>query len=209
MGKKIQIVGTGPGDISYTTPLALDAIQKAEVLVGAQRLLVTFARPEQLQIPIAKDLKKVVKIINEQRQNKKVVVMVTGDTGVFSFAGYLGKYIDPENLEYIPGISSIQLMFARLKRNWNDVQIFSMHGRNDELLVQNIKNSKISALLTGEPWTVQKISRFLVENGVEDLAVALGKDLSYPHEKVIFSNLINLSRDDNDYSNSVMVIFNG
>jgi len=186
----------------------LKNIESAEVLVGGQRLLDVFGCPGQIQFPIGKDLKMVLDFINKQMNKKQVVVLVSGDTGIFSFANYLVKYMDNNLLEFIPGISSVQVMFARLKRSWNEALILSMHGRTINTLPEQIKGSSITALLTGEPWNPKKIAQYLLENDIGDLKTAIGKDLSYAEEKIVFSSLQMLAVDDNDYRNTVMVIFN-
>ncbi|QGU00253.1 Cobalt-precorrin-7 (C5)-methyltransferase [Candidatus Syntrophocurvum alkaliphilum] len=208
MSNKVTIVGTGPGDIRYITPMALEKIKNADVLVGPKRLLDELATPQQIQIFLNKNLKEITENIYKYQNNKKVVVMVSGDTGLFSYANYLSSYIEAKYLEIIPGISSVQLMFARLKRSWENAQMISVHGRNDENLVQKIKSNPISAVLTGNPWTVTEISKHLLKHGVPNLDVAVGKDLSYPEEQIIYSNLEELTKDRADYNNSVMVIFN-
>jgi len=133
---------------------------------------------------------------------------VSGDTGIFSLANYLLNHIDGEDIDFIPGISSVQVMFARLKRPWNEASILSIHGRCPDQLPAVIKSSRITALLTGSPWTPQEIARFLKENEVPDLRVALGKNLSYQEEQIVYSSLAQLLNDNADYSNTVMVIFN-
>ncbi len=204
----VKVVGTGPGDSRYITPLALEAIRNGEVIIGARRLLNSFAQPQQVQVIVDRDLRALVACIEEHRHHRRVVVLVSGDTGIFSLADYLNKHMDNGVLEFIPGISSIQLMFARLKRPWQEAQIVSMHGRSGEDLSEQIKSATITAVLTGAPWTPQAIAQFLLEKGALDLQLALGKDLSYPHEKLVFCSLQELSLDKEDYSNTVMVIFN-
>jgi cobalt-precorrin-7 (C5)-methyltransferase len=208
MAAKIVVIGTGPGDARYMSPIALEAIGRAEVLVGGQRLLDAFAGPEQIQYPVERDLPRLIEFIQEQRKRRRVAVMVSGDTGIFSLATYLLNHFDREEMEFIPGISSLQVMFARLKRSWHEAAILSTHGRGPEHLLAIIKNSPLTALFTGAPWTPVEIARYLKENGVPDLQVALGKDLSYPEEQIIYTSLELLTHDQAAYNNTVMVIFN-
>jgi cobalt-precorrin-7 (C5)-methyltransferase len=208
LAHKVRVVGTGPGSEKYITPIALEAIRDAGILVGGQRLLDTFGHDYQEKFPIKNNLTTVIKYIKEKMQFEKIVVLVSGDTGIFSFANYLLKHIDSEDLEFIPGISSLQIMFARLKKPWNEAQILSLHGRSLDILPTIVKESPITALLTGNPWTPQKIARFLLDNQITGLKVAIGKDLSYPHEKIVHTTLDLLFEDKQDYTNSVMVIFN-
>lgn len=204
----VTVVGTGPGDPLYISPLAQQAIENAEVIVGAPRLLTQLASSQQVQVPVDRDLPGLVEFIEEKRHQQKIVVLVSGDTGVYSLADYLGRHMDNEVLEFIPGISSIQVMFARLKRPWQQARIISMHGRNWAGLAEAINDSPLTAILTGTPWTPQAIAQYLLQEGLPDLKVVLGQDLTYPREKIVFCSLQELSRDSHDYYNTVMVIFN-
>ncbi|MEW6623440.1 MAG: precorrin-6y C5,15-methyltransferase (decarboxylating) subunit CbiE [Bacillota bacterium] len=211
MAGKVKVVGTGPGDFAYATPAALAAIKDAEVLIGGQRLLNAFARPDQEQISIGRDLKNIIGIIEEYRHNRKVAVLVSGDTGIFSFADYLVKHLGKDIFEFVPGISSLQVMFARLKEPWTEAQILSLHGRcekNLDAMVELIKNSRLTALFSGVPWTPQRIAQYLLIKGTANLKTVVGKDLTYPEEKLVFCDFKTLAVDQQDYSNSVMVIIN-
>ncbi|KUG05469.1 cobalt-precorrin-6y c5-methyltransferase [hydrocarbon metagenome] len=204
----VQVVGTGPGNPAYITPLALQTIRSAEVLVGGGRLLDTFAEREQIQVIIKQDLAGIVSYLQKERFNKKIVVLVSGDTGIFSFADYLLKNMDREVLEFIPGVSSLQLMFARLKRSWVEAQILSMHGRCMDLAAEVVRHYPLTALLTGTPWSPQKIASHLLSQDLPDLMVAVGKDLSYTEERIEFFTLKALACESRDFNNSIMVIFN-
>jgi cobalt-precorrin-7 (C5)-methyltransferase len=203
-----MVVGTGPGHPDYISPAALKVISAADILLGAQRLLDVFASPAQIQQPIHGNLPMLLDYIKAHRREKKLVVMVSGDTGLFSLADYLVKNLEPETLEFIPGISSIQYMFARIKRPWHNVRAISLHGRSQEHLAGLIPSDQTAALLTGHPWTVQGIARQLLKEGRPDCYVIVGKDLSYPQEMIVHTSLRSLTADENDYSNSVMVICN-
>jgi len=208
MEPSVKIVGTGPGDGRYITPLAWDLIRNAQVLVGGRRQLASLASAHQEQFVIGQDLPAVLEYIELQRQLKSVVVLASGDPGLYSIADYLAQRMDKDCLEFIPGISSIQLMFARLKMPWQDVQIISLHGRASHDLDRLLEKRGITALLTGGQWTPQYIAAYLAQANGPDCKVAIGKDLSYPEEKIICCTLNELVNQQEDYSNCVMVIFN-
>lgn len=204
----VKIVGTGPGDGRYLTPLAREAIESAQVLVGGRRQLEALAGPHQEQYIIGKDLLSIADYINSERHNRTVVVLASGDPGLYSIASYLAQHLDPDILEFIPGISSIQVMFARLKRPWQEVHVYSLHGRSIEDFESLLPLSPVAALLTGGIWTPQTIAARLQPGQRPQTRVAIGRNLSYPEEELIFSTLGGLLDDSSDYSNSVMVIFN-
>ncbi len=79
--KTITVVGMGmsPEDLSEK---ALSVIKKADILVGGKRHLRYFSTLPVQKIPIYKNLKEILKIIDTSaKKNKKVVVIGGGDTG--------------------------------------------------------------------------------------------------------------------------------
>jgi cobalt-precorrin-7 (C5)-methyltransferase len=207
MGNVIKIVGTGPGHPDYITPKALQAIREAQVLIGALRLLRDYAQPGQECRAVGKDLNAVLDYILKQPRHKTIAVLVSGDPGFFSMARYLKSRLHWLDFEYIPGISSVQYMFARLQQPWQEVPFYSLHGRQGEELVKWAASAPVVALLTGGVWSPQAVAKSLVGK-MPDLRVAIGVNLSYPDEKLFYTTLKALVEDNTDYSNSVMVIFN-
>lgn len=207
MEPTIKIVGTGPGDGRYLAPLAAQLIKQAQVLVGGRRQLDWLASPHQECFAIEADLEAVLAYIEEQRQHKSVVVLASGDPGLFSIASYLAERMDRGCLEIIPGISSVQLMFARLKLPWHNVRLMSLHGRNNDELATCFEHPGVTCLLTGGEWTPRQIAVHLHDQGRPDWQVAIGADLSYPEEKIIRSSLKAIAEQTKDYTNCLMVIF--
>jgi cobalt-precorrin-7 (C5)-methyltransferase len=206
MESKIKVVGTGPGNMQYLTPLALETIKAADVLVGGRKQLKALASPGQEQFVIGNNLAEVVRFLGSRGQ-KQVAVLASGDPGLFSIGSYLAQELGTDDLEFIPGISSVQLMFARLKRPWQDVLILSAHGRSLENIDVMLGHTGVTALLTGGAHDPQAIALYLLERGMPDASVAIGKSLSYPEEIVIHTSLLDLSREEGDYSNSIMVVW--
>jgi len=207
MGNVIKIVGTGPGHPDYITPVALQAIREAQVLIGGRRLLRDYAQPQQECRAVDKDLAAVLDYILNQPLNKKIAVLVSGDPGFFSISRYLKTRLNWLDFEFIPGISSVQYMFAKLQEPWQEVPFYSVHGRQGEELVKWAASAPVVALLTGGAWSPQAVAQSLMEK-MPDLRAAIGVNLSYPDEKLFYTTLAALLEDSTEYSNSVMVIYN-
>lgn len=207
LSKAIKIVGTGPGHPDYITPAALEAIRQAQVLIGGRRLLDDYSQPHQQLCVIDKQLPAVLDFILNQPPDRKIAVLVSGDPGFFSMAHYLRSRLPHLEFDYIPGISSVQYMFARLQEPWQETRFYSLHGRQQQLLGVWAASAPVVALLTGGEWSPQAIAQRLLEQG-SDRRVAVGVNLSYLDERVFLTSLEALARDGADYSNSVMVIFN-
>ncbi|CCO07982.1 precorrin-6y C5,15-methyltransferase (decarboxylating) subunit CbiE [Desulforamulus hydrothermalis] len=206
MAKRIKVIGAGPGSPDYLTPAGAAALQQAEVLVGARRLLQAFARPDQEVFALGADLEEAVAFIRRSYETKQVAVLVSGDTGLYSFAAYLANCFPAASLEFIPGISSLQLMFARLKQPWQDAVVLSCHGRNDRRLLAAVQAGWPVAVLTDNHNTPQTLAARLLAAGCTDLPVSVGCNLSYPAELLYRGTLSALAKAEQKFLNCVVVI---
>ncbi len=127
-GNYIFIVGCGPGSADFLTPAALNAINNAQVIVGAQRLLDLVPEADGERIAVDADISRVLGCIEEHGKTKTVAVLVTGDPGIFSLARPVIARFGRERCCVIPGVSSLQEAFARLALDWHDVRIIDAHG---------------------------------------------------------------------------------
>lgn len=152
----ITIVGCGPGSLSYLTPLAKNAIEKAEVLVGGKRLLELFPEVAAEKIFIGKDIEPVLEEIQSRLGKKKITVLVSGDPGLCSFAKPVLNRFGRSSCDLLPGVSSIQVAFARIGLDWFDAKIISAHNGNPDVELLSLKDSvKIAILTRGKdtfPW---------------------------------------------------------
>ena len=129
MEHRIVVAGIGPGNPDFVLPAARAAIEGAEVLVGGSRALADFARQGQETMTIRGDIDAVLSFIREKLQKTHVVVMVSGDPGYYSLLDALRREFPPQALVVIPGVSSLQMAFARLALPWHEARLASFHGR--------------------------------------------------------------------------------
>lgn len=146
---KIIICGCGPGSPDYLTPAVLREVAGAAVLVGAQRLLDLFPASGAEKIAVGADIGGILKIIESCWRRQQVVVLVTGDPGISSLAQPVLKRFGREACFLIPGISSVQVAFARLGLDWTDAKIIDAHGKNPEYGPDDLGKEKKLAILGG------------------------------------------------------------
>lgn len=198
--KSVKIVGCGTGPGSMTLDGA-GAIAAADVLFGAPRLLEPYREtkktcPCYLGEEIRKEL--------ERENYEKPVVLVSGDTGFFSAASKLIAFFSSEEVEVIPGISSMAAFFARLQRPWQETAAMSLHGRGGNF-VDLVRRSRQSFFLLG-PDKNQAVAQ-LCEAGFEDLSCSAGENLGLENEAVYHGKLKDLFFQD-PASLSVLVVDN-
>ena len=190
MNNKIIITGIGPGSIDYISPIALRAIQSANVLVGGRRALSYFATDTQISCSITGDISAVVKFIREQLQSNDVVVMASGDPGYYSILDTLRREFSATKIEVIPSISSIQLAFARVALPWYNATLLSFHGRRPSDDQLRYAPGKVIGMLTDGNYNSHTIPEILLKNGWSgDSKLAIFSRLSYDDEKIIVTTL--------------------
>ena len=190
MDYKITVVGIGPGSPEYLLPVAKKAIDEARVLVGGARALADF-KPAQCETRlIDRDLAGVVAFIRSKLTESDVVVMVSGDPGFYSLLAVLKEQFSPEIITVIPGISSMQMAFARLGFTWQDAEFFSLHGRELGETDLAYRSRRKIAFLTDAKYYPGWIAQRLQATGwPETTDIWLCSDLSYETERILRVNL--------------------
>ena len=129
--RKVTIIGAGPGNPDLLSRAALDAIDIADVVIGAHRALVGIdVPPDVVRCELVKTAD-IVAALTDAASWQRAVVGMTGDVGLFSGARRLvealsgGAQVD---VRIIPGISSASYLAARLARPWQDWRFASAHG---------------------------------------------------------------------------------
>jgi len=184
---KVTIVGCGPGSKKFITGYAMQQIINAEVLIGSRRLLSLFPDGDADTYVLSNNYKLLItRIVSLSKKKKKVVVLVSGDPGFFSYSKLIVDKLGVEKCEVIPGISSVQMAFAKIGRTWNDACFMSLHGRSAKLasVVKKITDNEKVAVLTDNSNNVKLIAKKLLETGVKERKIFVCENLSLEEERI-------------------------
>lgn len=212
MSGKIYIIGIGPGSSEYLTKKAMDTVKMSDYTVGSTRAVDLF---DDVQNTIPFNVKELVDTLKKGVQlaidGNVVSILSTGDPG---FSGVLNtvlriskeKDFPKENIEVIPGISSLQLAAARCHIQWDNANVMTFHGReNIEDILPVINNGKTTIALPSRK--VKDMAQFLLDNGVEaDRKVVVCERLSYPDEKIVEATLSDIANSEFTYM-CIIVIY--
>ncbi len=182
---KLYIVGIGPGNPDYIYPAARKLIESADVLIGGKRNLEAFRHLQKEEVAIGADLEAVETHIRRNIGKKTMVVLASGDPGLFSIATYLKERLSGIELDVYPGISALQYLCAKLKHNWEETAIVSLHGRERADWTAVLAERQRMAIFTGGDSTPDGICRELMEKGISGVTVTVGENLSYPEERIV------------------------
>ena len=194
MEHRIVVAGIGPGNPDFVLPAARAAIESAEVLVGGSRALADFARQGQETMTIRGDIAAVLAFIREKLQKTHVVVMVSGDPGYYSLLDALRREFPPQTLVVIPGVSSLQVAFARLALPWHEARFASFHGREPQAEEIVYREGAMLGLLTDRTNNSRTIPPRLIELGwPPESELHICSRLSYEDEQILHTTLAEAS----------------
>lgn len=165
MTHKIIVVGIGPGDPAYLLPKAQKTIENARILVGGKRALADYSHSGARECVIGADIPGVLTFIREALTEDDVVVMVSGDPGYYSLLDALRRTFPIGSIEVVPGISSLQLAFARLALPWHSARLLSFHGREPQTEELVRTEGAVLGMLTDGRSNSQTIAARLLAHG--------------------------------------------
>lgn len=183
-------MGIGPGNPDYMVPAATRAIREAAVLVGGSRALAQFAVKGQQTMAVKGDIPAVLAFIRTKLCSAGVVVMVSGDPGYFSLLDALRREFPPQQLQVIPGISSVQFAFSRLALPWHGARLLSLHGRSPKLPELAYEPGLLLGILTDAVQNSRTVPQLLLQNGwPKDTELFICVRLSYEDEQIVSTTL--------------------
>lgn len=170
---KLFVVGVGPGSSEYLTDIAKYKIIKSRYIAGYSHTLSiikhlfdpTWQRISEVTMDSQDDIYK--NIFDQMETNEYCTVPFTGDVN-FSESEVIDRLLEifgEDNVEMIPGISSIQVAASRSKVPLDKAAILTFHitedieGRKEELL--NAVRNKRSVILLPRPWPKNRERQFM------------------------------------------------
>ncbi len=189
----LSLIGMGPGHPKFVTQEAIDALRRADIVLAFERVAET---AEHFRTPILR-IRRLEEIFTHLAPERDVALLVSGDPGFYSMLEYLNTQ-RVEIRRVIPGISSLQYVMAALRKSWNGVVCFSLHGRDDDLTALHVR---MAAILTDKTNTPHVISKRLHQLGLRG-RFYVGSHLSYQNERILAARI----GDDIDDDGSLAIV---
>jgi cobalt-precorrin-7 (C5)-methyltransferase len=165
LAHQINIIGCGPGSPDCLTIEAVKTVRGCVRLVGSQRLLLLFPWFIGGKIAIGSDIRSAVDIIDEAREEGPVGVLVSGDPGLFSLARLVRNKYGSSVCKTVPGISSLQVAFARIGLDWSDARIITSHAKDpDPDVISSLYSESKIAVFLGRSDSMGWVGSFLMDH---------------------------------------------
>lgn len=207
--RKVTIIGAGPGNPDLLSRAALDAIDIADVVIGAHRALAGIdVPPDVVRCELVKTAD-IVAALTDAASWQRAVVVMTGDVGLFSGARRLVEALSGNaqvDVRVIPGISSASYLAARLARPWQDWRFASAHGVACDIVAEAERAGELFLVTSGgeDP---SRLSGELVQAGFGDARVTVAERLSYPDERITYATASEIAGQTFDDLNVMLIEF--
>lgn len=209
--RKVTIIGAGPGNPDLLSRAALDAIDIADVVIGAHRALAGIdVSPDVVRCELVKTAD-IIAALTDAALWQRAVVVMTGDVGLFSGARRLVEALSGDaqvDVRVIPGISSASYLAARLGRPWQDWRFASAHGVACDIVAEAERAGELFLVTSGgeDP---SRLSGELVQAGFGDARVTVAERLSYPDERITCATASEIAGQTFDDLNVMLIEFAG
>lgn len=198
----IVVLGIGPGDESYRLQGMTKYLDKADVVIGSKRQLMTLPT-----VPISK--KKILPRLAELKEylaghpNENNILLASGDPLLYGIGTWVKTNIHDQPVKIIPGISAIQYMFHQLQLSMNDCYLTSSHGRKPDFDFL-LQHSKVG-MVTDQKIGPYEIGQEIKKRGMHR-KIYVGERLSYSDERI--TQYDENSVEQRKYEMNVVVITN-
>ena len=193
---EIILAGIGMGHVNGLTKEVERVISEADILLGAERMLNAvyskaerhpFYQAEQI-IPYLHDIQSGSLF----EENKKVVILFSGDSGFYSGCQPLYAALEKEitkgrikaSLRILPGISSIAYLASCIGESYHDAAVYSIHGKKLYNLAHRIKSRSKTFLITSGVKDINQLGELLTDAGMQKCEIITGYQLSYEEQRV-------------------------
>lgn len=182
---KVTLLGIGSGTMQTITVQAQEVLRGSQAVIGAPRLLA--ALPPEWKMPRLSAVTAEDILARLQGLDcAQAAVVFSGDSGFYSGARLLLPLLGKQGyaVDILPGLSSVQLLAARLGRPWQDWRLVSAHGVGCDAVAE-VTGGKPVFFLTGGELDPAALCVRLTEAGLKDLPVTVGENLFCPGEEII------------------------
>ena len=179
---EVFIAGIGPGSEALQTQEVRAAIERADCLIGARRMLDAVAGPQQLTIDAIVP-ETIASHIAQHPECGVFCVVMSGDTGFYSGTKKLLPLLKACRVRVLPGLSSMSYLCARLGVSYEDAVPVSLHGRDFDIAREVRRRRKVFTLVGGDGG-MQALCERLTQAGLGHVRIAVGERLSYPDEAI-------------------------
>lgn len=197
----VTVLGIGMGSEETMTVQGKQAVEKADLIIGAKRMADAVCKDGQ-DVVYEYRSEEISRYIREHPWYETIVIVLSGDVGFYSGAKKLLAALENEaEVEVICGISSVVYFMSKIGLSWDDAKLVSSHGCTQNLISLIRYNQKVFSIM-GTEEGISNLAEKLVYYGMGDTILYVGENLSYENEKIFSAKASELT----DYEASALSV---
>ncbi|MEN8135013.1 MAG: precorrin-6y C5,15-methyltransferase (decarboxylating) subunit CbiE [Thermodesulfobacteriota bacterium] len=194
---KVYLLGISGAEL---TPEQEQVVDRCPCVVAAGRYQEMVAGRDKTVLAMA-PLNEMLATVTTQLEKNDVAMLASGDPLFYGIGRKMLENFGAEMVEIDPGVSSMQLAFARFKEPWDDAVFVSLHGRSGDNLARILLPHRKVFVLTDRQNSPAMVATTLLghlrASGQEGLAgsyeVFVGENLGLPEERLVTGRLAEIS----------------
>ena len=223
---EILVIGIGPGDESLIAPMAIEAMKKADVVAGYKTYLDLITPylegKEVIGTGMMQEVARCEAALEAAIAGKKVVVVSSGDAGVYAMAGLvleLALEVEPEKrplIQIVPGISAVNAAAALLGAPlMHDFAVISL---SDLMTSWDVIEKRLHMAAEGDfvvalynpkskkrTWQIEKVQEIFLQCRAENTPVGIVRQAYREEQSVTLSTLKEFTKEEIDMFSLVMI----
>lgn len=203
--EKVHVIGIGDDGLEGMTASAHGLIDEADVLIGSEKSLGLIPQTDAERIQIGNDLSVLPGYVS-RNENRKVIVLASGDPLFYGVARFLCDRLGKERFEVVPHVSSMQLAFARVKESWEEAYLTNLANQSLEHAVEKIRTAEKAGLFTTDVCPPAAVAQALVDRKIDYFSVFVCENLGSPDERVTHAELDEVIRQQFSPLNVMILI---
>ena len=210
---QLSVVGIGPGSDAYLVPAALHVLADADIVIGYHyyfQFVSHLLKPgcECIGRELSEEEARAELAVNSCRPNTHVVVISSGDAGIYAMASLVYEYAARQQrtdiqLQTVPGISAFQAAAARLGAPIG--HDFCCLSLSDLMTPWATIEKRVTAAATGDfvtslynprsqkrNWQLARLREIFLLHRAPETPVAIVRQVTRPEETVTLTTLAEL-----------------
>jgi precorrin-6Y C5,15-methyltransferase (decarboxylating) len=183
-GDVLVVVGIGADGWDGLAPVAREAIESAEVLMGSVRQLALVPEGHAEQIAWPSPLSESLPGLLATHKDRRICVLASGDPTFHGIGTTLIRLLGAGAVRVIPHPSSVSLACARLGWPQDQVQVISLVGHPLELVQPQIQPGRRLVVLSWGAHTPAEVAAALTRRGYGASAFTVLEQLGSTAERV-------------------------
>lgn len=183
-------------------------ILKMDELWGSQRFLNEWPEFMGKKVIFSSHLTAQLEELRSRKEGEKIALLASGDPGFFGISNTLVNLLGEADVRIYPGLSSLQIAFARVSLPWHDAVLTSVHARPLIELIGLARRHLKLGILTDPRNSPTVISSRLIAAGIPDCRAIVFENLGMQTEKITDTSLSLISKQSFAPLNVMILIQN-